>query len=339
MSLFSRLEERMRARDSQDDSKEKEKSSKSDNQSGGLFGLIQLKPTDGESSVPPPAFPDEAGGVAARSVPSLEEARAELDRARAHTAEQPSGLFRRNTQGGADVDQLQRSPTAPASDGTTTFGAVSLPPRVQEDAAPAPAPFDAPARETEADALIKDFAVEKPFRVPSLSQFAEGENAPQQNVETRAQPAANVTESRDQHESHEEQVVFAPIPVDDRESSDVDQAPVVTAHDVAPTFETVRAAETQTGAPNVMSPSADEMEASFSARGEERANPAPRPSSSANLTPFHRLMAARATQAGPPISRPRNDRSMPAATPPARPVTEETKVAEVAPETREFPEM
>ena len=55
MSLFSRLEERMRARDSQDDSKEKETAS-SDDEKGGLFGSVQLKPIGDESSVPPPGI-------------------------------------------------------------------------------------------------------------------------------------------------------------------------------------------------------------------------------------------------------------------------------------------
>ena len=336
MSLFSRLEERMRTRDAQDDSKEKEKSS-SDQQSGGLFGSIQLKPADGEPGVPPPpAASNEAGDVAARRVPSLEEARAEWDRARAN--EQSAGLF-------------GRAKSEETNDGATTFGAVSLPPRVQADAAPAPLPLDKPAQEPELDIPTENVASEKTFRVPSLSQFAEDEDAPRESEGNSARPAPDIAKS---HEVREEQVVYAPIPFDVRESSSVDPASVVAEREPAPALEAMRPAENPPVAPivtpvaavamSVDAPAflpADETETAFSARDEERANPAPRPSSSANLTPFQRLMAARAAQAGPPIPRPRNDRSMTAATPPARPVVEETKVAEIAevePESRELPE-
>ena len=226
MSLFSRLKEQARARDSQDDSKAKDKTSDSQDE-GGLFGAVQLSPAQSEASVPPPPRSESPHGagdagdtsqtiiapsemapreisrlqttsrettsrdaspresvaretviaptetthktapetstrervmreVSTRGVPSLEEARAELDRARAQRAAQNptpgaspgaspsippgaspgvSGLFRRDRNADDEADDTARAPGA-APRQTVSFGEVSLPLRTPDDTPP-----------------------------------------------------------------------------------------------------------------------------------------------------------------------------------------------------------
>ena len=134
MSLFSRLEERMRARDNQDEPKEKAGEQPASAE-GGLFGAVQLEPPRAESSVPPRA----ETGVPQREVPSIEEARAEFDRARASFAanqsESDAGATLRETpiaESSRDEAQPKQSPDVETRDVETpteavSFGAVTLP--------------------------------------------------------------------------------------------------------------------------------------------------------------------------------------------------------------------
>ena len=319
MSLFSRLEERMRPRDSQEDSQEKEKSA-APSEKGGLFGSIQLKPAQGEPSVPPPA----ATGLV---VPSLEEARAELDRIRAQSARgqdnennSSSGLFRRDKTGQSeDASQAPRADAATLpSRETVTFGAVSLPPRADEFPADAPefAPFEPePAmvspQSVLAETVEDERESEKTFHVPSVSQFTDTNETPATNAFLDAPPAAATSPASDVEtnvESDVEQTVYAPTPLEEREIVARAEPQIVAPQDIGPAIEASRSAAIETPATEVAA--FPESAAPSAAPIEEPLAPAPSPSNTPGMTPFQRLMAARAAQNGPPISRPRNERPL-----------------------------
>ena len=300
----------MRARDSQDDSTEKEKSAASDEQKGGLFGSVQLQPATDAPDVPSPKVP----GI---SVPSLEEARAELDRIRAQNAQnaasgQPSGLFRRDK---APEDETARqapraSENADSTHESVSFGAVSLPPR-NADEAPAQAPEAEPTMPASVSSPVSGSvfreetqdvpSADKPFRVPLLSQFVDSNETPATGAILDAPPIAATPP-----ESILEQIVYAPASPEHPNVARTESQ--VVAPEIAPVTETVRPAETSISAVET-APTMEAMPVASAAPVEER--PAPRPSNPSNMTPFQRLMAARAAQSGPTIPRPRNDRPAP----------------------------
>ena len=284
MSLFSRLEERMRARDSQDDSKDK--IAKSEPVKGGLFGSIQLGPVKEASSVPPPstsvAETEFPATTDARDVPSVEEARAEFDRARAEFA---SGLFRRDPDANSDKsDDTPLAETAPAS-----FGAVALPPVVETQAPK----FDAPIEMPPSQLIVSAPVSEQPSILPS-----------QIDAEIAApaiQPPA--TESG---VVPDETVVYAPTPPTEPQVIARSEPHVGETHNLVPTMENLRTAEMEyspLGTP--------EMSVMETPKIEDKPMPVVRSGANSNLTPFQRLMAARAAQGGPPVSRPRVERSTP----------------------------
>ena len=299
----------MRSRDSQDDSKNQEKTpngaldgpnSPDSKNEGGLFGAVQLKPADDQSGVPSP--PSGAGVAPAlgakRAVPSIEEARAEFDRAR---AEAKSGLTPRDSDVGAssfgntdfgnaelgdsDFGDSERNsaPNVAQSENArvqtareaVSFGAVSLPPLVKEES---DRPSDASAD------LVTTVEVTRPaksFQLPSLAQFAPVEKSP------GISPAEDSGNSDDSAQNvAPDAVVYAPTPI----------------------------AERPLAAPNAAMSDADASEANAVDASEIPANApanaasASRPANASNLTPFQRLMAARAAQNGPPVARTRVER-------------------------------
>ena len=322
----------MRARDSKDDSKKNEESSNSDDQKGGLFGSIQLKPEDGPG-VPPP--PDS--GIVRRPVPSLEEARAELDRIRAESNQQSSGLFHRNKMSDDAADETPRA--APGSRESATFGAVSLPPRGDDEDATSSS--DSPTQTTFASTTSpRDEAenmppVSKPsgksFRVPSLSQFDDSDDG--EEMLAQEAPAAPT-------QSSEEQAVYAPVAANEPRPSSEDQTVTestppaerqviartppltVTPPEIVSSIESLRSADPQLAEParTETALSTPINEAETVAPTEERS--ASRPANTSNMTPFQRLMAARAAQGGSPISRSRAERPAPVAPTPPRPSAE-----------------
>ena len=230
MSIFSR-----RAREAQDDSKNKEQEQETpaDAPEGGLFGAIKLGPPD-ESSVPPP----EDNFVAQREVPSLEDARAEFDRAR---AEMSAGL-----SGGApqfDDDSPRES---------VSFGAVTL---------PLVTPETAPHQSEHAAQSV--FAPQSPLAPTEISSTGAESNAR------------------------------------------VEYNDLADAADSSPT------------APVVASQS-PEVSSEFAANVEKKTTPSARAGNNSDLTPFQRLMAARAAQSGLPAPRLRVERPAPVAEPAAQ---------------------
>ncbi len=296
MSLFSRLEERMRARDSQDDSKEK--TAKSEPEKGGLFGSIQLGPAQDETSVPPPPSDSVSEETVpaittVREVPSVEEARAEFDRARAELA---SGWFRR----GADANSEQTDDDSIAETAPATFGAVALPPVADGETTDADASTEMPL----AQPIVSSPIVEQPLvSTPEIH----AESAP-----PAMQPPA--TESV---VAPEETIVYAPT------QSTGSQ---IEARNLVPEMENLRTAE-MAYAP-VETPEISVVE---TPKIEDKPVPAPvvRPSGNSNLTPFQRLMAARAAQGGPPVSRPRVERPAPVVQAPVESPIVEVPIVEV----------
>ena len=336
MSLFSRLKDQTRARDSQDDPKDKTKAA--DKEEGGLFGSIQLKPATGEPSVPPPgASPSGATPSGAtprenseRHVPSLEEARAEFDRAR---AEHKSGLFRRDPAL-SDDDTTPRAPSAPTPERESVrFGAVSLPPLDSSPSITAAPEARVPEISLPAIAASED----KPFRVPSLSQFADSEAAdsPLQPANTAPSPATSDAELGAQAVAESgEQTVFAPTPLAERtpiaERTVVarSEPQTVAPEEIVTVVEQLRS-DVSSPVPDAPAQATASTEAPV-VRPVEPPAPSARPTNSSTLTPFQRLMAARAAQGGPPVSRPRIERPAPVerATPPVETPTVEAPTVE-----------
>ena len=257
MSLFSRLEERMRARDTQDQPKEKENAAPPEE--GGLFGAVRLGPPDA-ANVPAPSSGENAvvaREMLTREVPSIEEARAEFDRARAEfaTVQLPRE---------ADSNDDSAPEESPARDDdsreSVSFGAVTLPP--------------APEIAAQPDALTGIFVPQRAVATESTEPGALPQNV-----------ASAPTE---------ETAVYAPTPQNERESVARSEA---------------QNAETATPAPAMESPRASES----GAQTEGKSAPAARFGDNANLTPFQRLMAARAAQGGQPVTRSRIERPAPVA--------------------------
>lgn len=321
MSLFSRLEERMRARDSQDNSKEKDNQKTAPEETGGLFGSIRLEPPSGSVPPPPaaetgaietpvietPAAADETAApeisapeislpkISARPVPSIEEARAEFDRAR---AELTSGMFRRKSEMKSETsDETPRENPARAIPPreSASFGAVSLPPFAPDDAL-----RDASDTESELSSDATSIEANQNEKTESSSIFT-------------SQPA-DVAASAGSEANPEAEVVYAPTPIAEREQSD---GQIVAAQDVAPATGNLLTSDISpvADAPEVavQVPESQALGSSSAPKSEERPAPIARAGNASNLTPFQRLMAARAAQGGTPVSRPRTERSVPEA--------------------------
>ena len=169
---------------------------------GGLFGAVQLEPPRAESSVPPPA--GAAGSVAAkREVPSIEEARAEFDRARASFAADSSEReadFDANSNSDAPPRETSVAQTsaktrdAQTPEETVSFGAVTLPlltpqtesaPRADEAAQLSAEPQSSALfaskslfAPTQLEANADISSPQKSFVTPDLDAIASGANAP-----------------------------------------------------------------------------------------------------------------------------------------------------------------
>ena len=219
-----------------------------------------------------------------------------------------------------------------------------------------------------ADAPSEPVAVpseEKPFRLPSLSQFAASQITASPDETTVYAPTSAVaaTDAPDETdapnvaavadiEAPVDATVFAPSPAPERQVVARTEPQTGAVQDLVSTIESLPGAEipreiapesarleTPVGAaatgentPTAAAPaSAPEAEVVPASPAEER--PVTRSANGSNLTPFQRLMAARAAQSGPPIPRPRPERSAPV--PIAAPV--ETPDAEAAPETEVAP--
>ncbi len=276
MSLFSRLEERMRARDSQDDSKEKP--AKSEPEKGGLFGSIELGPAEEETSVPPPSTADESAPAtnAPREVPSIVDARAEFDRAR---AELGTGWFRRNAEATSDqTDEVPLDETAHAS-----FGAVSLPPVANDNA----------------EAPDVDASTEMPMPQPLVSSpVAEQSLISTPEIDAEIAPPPMQPPATESGIAPDETVIYAPTAPAESQGEE--------ARDFVPAMEQSRTAEIIEAPVETL-----EMSVAETPKIEDKSTPVVRPGGNSNLTPFQRLMAARAAQGGPPVSRPRIERPAP----------------------------